>query len=45
VAGLHVGDKITADLVVIENTKARLEKIHLLERANPNPAPAPAPNP
>lgn len=39
VAGLHPGDRITADLVVIENTTARLEKIRLLERASPNPAP------
>jgi len=45
VAALRPGDKITADLVVIENAKSRLEKIHLLERGNPNPAPARAPTP
>jgi protein SCO1 len=40
-AGLNAGDKISADLVVTENTIARLEKIHVLEKANLNPAPAP----
>jgi Cu/Ag efflux protein CusF len=42
-AGLHPGDKITADLVVTANTRAHLEKIRLLEKTNPNPAAAPAP--
>jgi len=43
VAGLHPGDKISADLVVTENTTARLEKIRLLEKANPTPAVPPTP--
>jgi len=33
------GDKISADLVV-SSSKARLEKIVLLEKAKPNPVPA-----
>jgi hypothetical protein len=36
---LGPGDKISADLVV-SNSKARLEKIVLLEKAKPNPSPA-----
>jgi len=36
---LAPGDKISADLVV-SNSKARLEKIVLLEKAKPNPTPA-----
>jgi protein SCO1/2 len=45
VKDLHPGDKISADLVVIENVKGRLEKIRLLEKAKPNPGPTPAPTP
>ncbi len=40
-ASLTPGDKIAADLVVSES-KGRLEKIVLIEKAKPNPAPAPA---
>ena len=36
---LAPGDKISADLVV-SNSKGRLEKIVLLEKAKPNPTPA-----
>jgi Cu/Ag efflux protein CusF len=36
---LGPGDKISADLVVA-NSKARLEKIVLLEKSKPNPTPA-----
>ena len=36
---LGPGDKISADLVV-SNSKGRLEKIVLLEKAKPNPTPA-----
>jgi len=36
---LGPGDKISADLVV-SSSKARLEKIVLLEKAKPNPTPA-----